>query len=98
MNASEQRIAYGCITRIHHLWFESHNEDEPFGKITALFQVLAIVAPYECCFHVAHLWVAYMDARTDSLWRLARYRMRLFDAALKSLKELADRLPAAVRD
>ena len=98
MNASEKRIAYGCIARIHHLWFESHDEVEPFEKMTALFQVLAIVAPYECCLRAAWFWTAYLDARTDRLWRLAQYRMRLFDAALQSLKELADKLPAAVRN
>ena len=98
MNANEKKIAYQSIQRIHHLWFDWKDEDAPIDKITALFEVLSIIAPYECSDHVHYLWLAYRSAKTECLWRLAQYRLDLFSAGLTQLKNLADTMPVFVRE
>ena len=98
MTANEKKIAYQSIQRIHHLWFDWNDEDAPMEKITALFQVLSVIAPYRCCTHIHSLWLAYRSAKTECFWRLARYRLDLFSAGLTQLKNLADTLPSFVRE
>lgn len=98
MTAAEMQIVYGCIRRIHHLWFDENCESDLFGKITGLFEVVSKLAPYRCCWYVHYLWLAHQAAYEARCWRLARYRMRLFDDGLQHLYEIAQQLPSSVRD
>ena len=93
MNANEQRIARESIQRIYHIWFEPNTIEEPIEKITALFQLLVLLAPYQCCLHPYKLWSAYLAAKEMRLWYLARHRLRVFEAGLKGLQQLASSFP-----
>ena len=97
MTRAEKQIAYQCIERIRHLWFDDTAEEEPIAKITALFQTLSVLAPYECCRHVHFLWLAYCAAREEFLPRLSRRRWYAFNAGLTQLHETAMKFPVALR-
>lgn len=97
MTSAQQKMAYGCIERINHIWFEPNAVERPVETVFALFEVLSRVAPYKCCHHVHYLWLAYRRAKEEHCYRLAKYRLELFCAGLKHLKELADRLPESAR-
>ena len=87
MNVNKQKIACESIERINHIWFDENAIEEPFEKITALFQLLVVLAPYSYCWHAGWLWQAYLSAKSENCWRLARYRLRLFEASILNLKE-----------
>ena len=91
------KYAYGCIDRIHHLWFDWTDDEHALEKITGLFEALSRLAPYECVHHVHYLWLAYRHAKEERLWSLARHRLAGFSAGLKALRELAEQLPAWVK-
>ena len=97
MTLFEQSIAYGCIDRIHHAWFNDHDEEASPERISELFQALVVVAPYRCCHHVFGLWLAFRGAKDEGLWHLSRHRLRRLDDGLRMLKEIASRLPESAR-
>jgi hypothetical protein len=88
----DERMTYacGCIERLRHIWFDDNAIEDYREKTTALFEVLSRVAPYDCCHHVHYLWLAYLSAKEECLWYLARYRLALFTTGLWRLAEVAE--------
>jgi len=90
-----QRVVYGCIDRLHYLWFESAEDEYALEKISALFDTLSAVAPESaCCEHVHYLWLAYLSSKEHGLWCLARHRLQVFADGLERLSKAAQPIGA----